>query len=322
MTLSNSLLYVPFISRPLHPKTPFSLFCSSNVSRSLRISFLLLLILNCHLPSQFFFFFFAYHFLSTSPLPGRLSHVFVCFNSSAHSVSASSPFFPFFRPLIHNLCLDRKQRDGASVLMNNNRNWERHTERESESGILRQPSFANCLSGWHLVSRSICQTVSDCVFLSVSTLSPWTKISTHHAVRLNQVWLTTAILRPQCHPEVCLNNRALRSVVFVCLLFPTPGSILALTHLECLHHLALWETEKRWSKGGRGTNGSVRKDWGRSRKSDGKRKSWEQTEMRIMWRREGKGDEGDGGGNGEPGDQCVKVGGPTLKKKAGRCSWR
>lgn len=34
-----------------------------------------------------------------------------------------------------------------------------------------------------------------------------------------------------------------------------------------------------------------------------------------MWRREGKGDEGDGGGNGEPGDRCVKVGGPTLKKK-------
>ena len=67
MTLSNSLLYVPFISRPLHPKTPFSLFCSSNVSRSLRISFLLLLILNCHLPSQFFFF-----FLPTTSFPHHL----------------------------------------------------------------------------------------------------------------------------------------------------------------------------------------------------------------------------------------------------------
>lgn len=170
MTLSNSLLYVPFISLGLFIQKLLSVyFFLECVSLPQNLFNLFPALVNSQLSltvSFFILFFFAYHFLSTSPLPGRLSHIFVCFNSSAHSVSASSPFFPFFRPLIHNLCLDRKQRDGASVLMNNNRNWERHRERESESGILRQPPLQTvCLAGtWSLgLSARLSATVCFCL---------------------------------------------------------------------------------------------------------------------------------------------------------------
>lgn len=125
--------------------------------------------------------------------------------------------------------------------MNNNRNWEREIEREryKQERDAEAASFANCLSGWHSVSQSVCQTVSDCVSVCVNALT-LNQISTDLVVRLTRIGFLLLFLG-SCHP-VCLNYTdcaLLFSFFFVCVLFPTPGHVFTLTHLECLHHLGL-----------------------------------------------------------------------------------
>lgn len=100
--------------------------------------------------------------------------------------------------------------------MNNNRNWERE-KRE-------QDPEANCLSGWHSVSHSICQTV--CVFLSVSCPEPKFPGLAYYCYS-------------QAHAIQSLFKYFDLCSVFFCLapFSPTPGPVFTLT--QCLYHLAL-----------------------------------------------------------------------------------
>lgn len=110
-----------------------------------------------------------------APLPCWLTHI------PLFILSSLLLLFAFLVLLIHNLSLDRKQREGASVLMNNNRNWERERERGTEA------AQTVCLA------RSNCQTVSNCVSVCVNALTPNQNFH-RSCCQTNQVWLTTAII--------------------------------------------------------------------------------------------------------------------------------
>lgn len=64
-----------------------------------------------------------------------------------------SLLFPFLVMLIHNLCLDRKQREWASVLKCNNKYWERE---KSKKGIWRLPSLQTACLALGLICASVC----------------------------------------------------------------------------------------------------------------------------------------------------------------------
>lgn len=94
---------------------------------------------------------FLQHFL-----PRWLSHI----SPALALLLGPSPLplsFQFLVPLTHKLCLDSTQRDGASVLMNNNRNWEKEKVRTGSRGKL---------SVWLALSLSL--YLPDCQQLCVS----------------------------------------------------------------------------------------------------------------------------------------------------------
>lgn len=140
---------------------------------------------------------------------------------------------PSLPPLLnHNLYLDRKQRDGASVLMNNNRNWEREKAR---NGVLRKPPLKTaCLAGTLSVYLPDCQHL--CVSVCVSGLA----LNQHfHRLcsRAHLVWLIIPILRPM---PSRVSLRIMNCALF-CLSASFSQHLPSFLHLECLYHLALCE---------------------------------------------------------------------------------
>lgn len=185
-------------------------------------------------------------FSPPSPSPSWLSH-FSCFNHLACFVCVSTPF-PLLIVLIHNLCLDRKQKKGRELLFwwittGIERERDREKVRKGEKARSGYWSSLLCkLPAWLALCLSVylpdCHRLYFCLCQRSLALNQNFHILCGQA---NQVWLSAAILR-LVPSGVCSNNKACVLLSFVCRLFPTPGPLYTLTQ---------WLYEE-WKEMGRG----------------------------------------------------------------------